>query len=218
MKGKPYRCKDCKYFTKTEHNKNDTRGRGLCKLALNGTRRARGTGVYYYSDKECKYFDINSKRNSTVYIHYGDSEFKPQYVGKDDEHSVLFSKMPGLWGSPVDAKYGWKDWCIREGLKNFSETIWFKFKLKPEAEVLHVYKERDILPYVKIPNHLDNKIGGISMYGILKRDELKRDYDAIELHLSQNPGDLHYTIFNTWDCDSIVVWNPDVIIPIYEEQ
>lgn len=33
--------------------------------------------------------------------------------------------------------------------------------------------------------------------------------DAIELHLIENP-ELYWTLY-TWDCDSVLVMNPDVI-------
>lgn len=48
----------------------------------------------------------------------------------------------------------------------------------------------------------------------LKREELYRDFDGMMVWMSHNWNELHNNmLFNLWDVDSIVVWNPDVIIP-----
>lgn len=39
-------------------------------------------------------------------------------------------------------------------------------------------------------------------------------YDAVELIHGNNYGELHFSLFNTWDCDSIVILNKNVIVPI----
>lgn len=43
-------------------------------------------------------------------------------------------------------------------------------------------------------------------------------YSDMELHYSNYNGDVRSgydtrMLFNGWDCDSIVIWNPDIIIP-----
>ena len=51
---------------------------------------------------------------------------------------------------------------------------------------------------------------------------LKQGYDGIELHLSEEITDdskdgLYWKLYG-WDCDSILVMNPDVVIPVEIER
>ena len=54
--------------------------------------------------------------------------------------------------------------------------------------------------------------------GILKRkvwttldfEKLAQEYDAIEVLISGDPG-LYYELYG-WDCDSILIMNPEIII------
>ena len=42
-------------------------------------------------------------------------------------------------------------------------------------------------------------------------ESLSKSYDAIELHLSDSEDNLYMMLYG-WDCDSILIMNPDVIV------
>ena len=42
-------------------------------------------------------------------------------------------------------------------------------------------------------------------------DRMSKDYDGLELFILDDYCNLHDGMFYTWDCDSIVIWNPYVV-------
>ena len=153
------------------------------------------------------------------YIHYGHTEFNLDEVQKSVP-SIKSKPDKGIWASPVDTDWGWKDWCESEDWSCSDMSVSFRFILTDSAKILEVHKEEDILDYV-ITNQdslqfrrYTHNLTDICDY--LDTEKLYSEFDGIELFLSDNYS-MHDGIFNSWDCDSIVVWNPDVIIPIRED-
>lgn len=150
------------------------------------------------------------------YIHYGSSSFDPERFitieGYEhiDEYSALNKPRHGvgLWGSPVDGCYiSWKDWCEGEDFHTEKLNKSFEFTLKPEAKILTVESFLHIFPYLKeykIGPYIDRCIDFKTIFD---------KFDGMELVLSpETYMELHDGIFYTWDCDSIVVWNKEVIV------
>lgn len=146
-----------------------------------------------------------------TYIHYGSNQF---------EHSLFcpirniqYSNKPngGLWASPIDAEYGWKEWCNDNSFRECKEDVSFKFVLADSSRVIHIrsYKDIDELPLFP------------KQFGWALPDFEKAYYlgiDAIELHLSEDesPDGMNglYWLLYGWDCDSILILNPKIVIPI----
>lgn len=142
------------------------------------------------------------------YIHYGTDKFNPALVSTEENH---FRKPAGLWASPTDTNWGWKDWCLAEDFHTGSLNKFFKFTLKPCAKILVVNGLDDVMDYLDIIETEFKYLPDIR----LKRKELYRDFDGMMVWMSHNWNELHNNIlFNLWDVDSIVVWNLDVIIPL----
>lgn len=156
----------------------------------------------------------------TVYVHYGSDTFNRAQVviSASDWNKVLIGKPNGLWASPVDAKGGWKDWCEGEEFHLDALDKHFKFKLKDTARILEVHNIEDIFRYV-----YEHRFGwelwynGKSTKVYLDNQALMEDFDGMELYLSENYK-LRDQFFSAWDCDSICIWNPDVIEVIKEEE
>jgi hypothetical protein len=157
-----------------------------------------------------------------TYVHYGSSKFQNEKF-KSIKNELYFTKPSGgLWASPIDAKFGWKDWNECSSFAECSEENCFQFRLDADAKVLDIYSEKDLdgLPV----KGLDGLPALDGLHSFLDFEELLRQgYDAIELHLSQekpvNTFGLHglrYRLYG-WDCDSILVMNPDVIEPTLEK-
>lgn len=147
-----------------------------------------------------------------MYIHYGSNRFDRQILeNKRSENANRVDWKPrGLWASPVGASLGWKEWCENECWEGSDFSKHFCFELAPDAKVLHVRSLRDAQRYlIKSPYETLFHTG----WDYLDCDKLCRDYDAIELHISNNYGELHdCNVFYPWDVDSICVWNPDAIV------
>lgn len=155
------------------------------------------------------------------YVTYGITKDKfSKTIFYDRNHMTLPCKpLYGLWGSRVDAEYGWKDWCADSGFRECSEGNKMEFVLVEDSKVLEVHKETDILPYIvsRLPQFdyspfqiLENRSTSI-MDGIIFDKLGNEGYDGLELFISDDYLRLHNGVFSTWDCDSIVVWNFDAI-------
>lgn len=146
------------------------------------------------------------------YIHYGANKYEP---GKfkpivNCDHDWTKPRSGGLWASPVNAKWGWRQWCNSENFETERLVNSFTFTLSPEARVCHVRTINDLRKLPKRQHMID------SMYYTIDFEKAMREYDAIELHLSEDVGDswedsLYFKLYG-WDCDSILIMNPEVIV------
>lgn len=141
---------------------------------------------------------------SDTYIHYGHRCFVPELFEEIKNKPSMCKPHGGLWASPVNAEFGWKDWCKENGyfVKNMGES--FKFRLRYDAEVLHLRKFSDVKAMPKL------KSGQPASWYCPDFEKMLADgIDAIELHISDDQK--LYDALYGWDCDSILVMNPSVI-------
>lgn len=142
----------------------------------------------------------------TTYIHYGGNRFFPKQFRPIKNRQYFNKPFGGLWASPVDAEYGWKQWTEDNHYGERSESDAFRFAL-PDANILHISKKSDLdkLPMTGSHDALDMT----SMRCLDFEKLLSSRFDAIELHLSDN-WELYWDLYG-WDCDCILILNPDVI-------
>ena len=141
-----------------------------------------------------------------TYIHYGHKHFDKTMFVRVRNNSPKNKPIGGLWASPDDATFGWKDWCEAEDFRECKEENSFQFTL-PEANILKINSVED---FRKLPILTQD----YNVMGWLIDFEqcFKLGYDAIELCLSED-YDLYYELYG-WDCDSILVLNPDMVVEI----
>ena len=159
-----------------------------------------------------------------IYVHYGTTKFdKNQF--KPIETFPFFPKPKGgFWASAKDAKFGWKEWNKQENYQETRDDNKIEFKLSPEARILRLESTQDIADAVsRYPTEVPKEIQSSDLHGILRLtlcpldfNAIARDYDAIEVIVSNWNGVSH--MLPMWDCDSIVIMNPDVIVPIEEKR
>lgn len=162
-------------------------------------------------------------KDKQVYIHYGNTNFeKERFVPIYNEGTA--KPRGGFWGSPIDAKFGWKDWNDSEHFCECNINNSVQFVLSDNAKVLHIdcVDQLDELPIIE--DELSHLFGRYSSMLRIDWVDLCKDYDAIELHLSDEKpskkksnepsylsmNGLYWKLYG-WDCDSIVVMNPDVV-------
>ena len=152
------------------------------------------------------------------YIHYGNKSYDPEKFNEiKNRKSCIPKPIGGMWASAVDAQYGWKQWCENNDFRECNEDNSFKFTLSEDAKVLHIYNTKTLedLPMQELEEW---QISSITKTYYLDFEKLKEEYDAIELHLSEEEIDedfnfmdgLYYALYG-WDCDSILIMNPDII-------
>lgn len=149
------------------------------------------------------------------FIHYGSNEFKPELVqfknpNKADNPGCLNKPSFGLWASPIgDEYYTWEEFCEGFNMDSFNKS--FSFTLADNAKILKINS-------IDEWSYFCNQFGKIPDYDYEKQCELKvkiwdnitKNFDAFFLYYSNFPGwDLN---FSSWDVDSLVVFNHDVVI------
>lgn len=149
-----------------------------------------------------------------TYIHYGADIFDPEKV---DIHNNPWRNKPenGFWGTPEGSLNNWKEWCLSNKYRTETLGRRIRFRLKEDARVYVVNSEEkeNAIPLQQIDEAMILK--GINQYQpiasrIYDFEALKREgYDAVEVDISECPGLL--IIMFGWDCDSILILNPEVV-------
>ena len=144
---------------------------------------------------------------SGLYVHYGQPAFDRRLFNPVRNIGGV-KPYGGLWASPAASPLGWSDWCIENDFRTDSLKTGFMFCLADDARVLDIYRsdQLDGLP------ELD---AGRTGWCFLDFEKLAQEYDAVELDLSNEVRDrwdsgLYYRLYG-WDCDSILIMNPDII-------
>lgn len=142
---------------------------------------------------------------TATYIHYGHKEFDINKFEAPKSRQWGNKPRGGLWASRTDAKYGWKQWNNESGFTTCREDNAFMFKISDKANVLYINCVEDVhlLPDQKVDLEL-------TCFKTVDFEQLMSDgIDAIELNLS-NDQYLYNTLYG-WDCDSILILNPNII-------
>lgn len=143
------------------------------------------------------------------FIHYGSPVFDPKLFTPAKNRKFPDSKpeyKTGLWASPVDSEYSWKDWCESENFRECANDNAFIFELHPNTRI---YTINNIDDLNAIPQVCEKCWVGLDF------EALSKDYDV--LHLTAD-GFLKTRLIEqtlstySWDCESIVVLNAGVII------
>lgn len=141
------------------------------------------------------------------YIHYGGAFDEDKFVPIKNISS--FNKPHGgFWASPVDTQWGWFDWCKSERFCEETLINPFVFELKDGANVLEIKHSSDV---PKLPIQNQDEVARI-VKPIDYEALLGQGIDAIEFSMAQDYDGLYFAMYG-WDCDSLLVLNPDIIVP-----
>lgn len=138
------------------------------------------------------------------YIHYGHKSFEENKF--DSPQNIPYRNKPtgGLWGSPVDAVLGWREWCEAESYSDCKESNSFVFELKDTANVLVIKSMDNVSKLTTTKESVD------CMKAFDFEKMLADGIDAI-LFLVSECRELYMEMYG-WDCDSILVLNKNVIV------
>lgn len=145
------------------------------------------------------------QEHSSRYIHYGSNTFD---INKDVSFTVHTDWKPsGLWASPETCMLSWADFCKEAQFHCDRLAKHFTFQLSPEAKILHLHKLDDAKDYLEVA-----ETTRYNTYYKLNSNRLYENFDGVELHISEDYARFHSNnVFNTWDVDSICIWNLNVI-------
>ena len=149
-----------------------------------------------------------------IYRHFGSKAFHPEYFTRITNDPVRSKPYGGLWASRVGASHGWKEFCETAQYQTKHLQKHFDFTLRPNAHIhtIRTIEDLFVLPMRENPNP--------AVYGACLPDFvmcIKLGIDAVELtwygEEFRQPGSGPVGgALRSWDCDSIVILNPDIIL------
>lgn len=168
-----------------------------------------------------------------LYVHLGEQEFDPAQFTPVKNKPLCIKPSGGYWASAVNAPYGWIDFLNSQYASE--DDDWNKeldptdkpsvfeapkasfFKISENARVLVIdsASAKQELPKQDIGS-FPSLLGLSIANDAIDFEALSEEYDVIDFRFSDDEN--LYMEFYGWDCDSIVVMNPDVVQKISREQ
>lgn len=150
------------------------------------------------------------------YIHYGHEKFDRKLFAPVRNGTKLNKPDGGLWASPVDAERGWYEWCKSNEFVLGRLKTSFEFELSQNARVLKLTPDNVWdLPEDKNGFFRRTPRGERDFFSMVESvdfEALAREWDVLECSLTEYP-ELYWSLYG-WDCDCILVLNPEVIVDV----
>lgn len=146
-------------------------------------------------------------------IHYGSRNFN-RNIFRPIINRQWEKPHGGLWTSPVNSEWGWKDWCEMENFRKCRKGNSFELELKPKVEVLIIDSHSDLL---NCPL-LDSYQYALSSHYI-NFEKVAQNYGAIwltEKGLSESRWARDVSLYS-WDCETVLILNPDCFNVVSKE-
>ena len=143
------------------------------------------------------------------YIHYGHTKFEKSVFNKIKNVDCSTKPKGGLWASDVESEHGWKEWCNENEFRDCDKENSFTFTLSDDAKILYIESVNGL---ESLPKGKDKFGLNFSSWYLLDFEKLAETYDAVEVSISSD-FDLYYKLYG-WDCDSIVIMNPDIVVEL----
>lgn len=130
----------------------------------------------------------------------------------------------GVWGSPVESEYGWKDWCTMEDYNTESLSIYTKWRIKNPSRLIKIDCMEDLLsvyekyPYITPENPNKESLDFHAMMkdgwsGVWLTQEGEMDTRENFGYPEDNWAIQRINLYG-WDCESIVCWDPEEVVVI----
>ena len=159
--------------------------------------------------------DVTDK-DENIYVHYGDNAFIRSRFELIENRDFSNKPKGGLWASSFEAKNSWCAWCVENDFSKEKLDEYFCFRLSKTANVLRIESLEDCqgLPIQPVgymhEEFLDPNYKIIDYKACIKRgiDAIEYKYDIARK--SEKFEEIDSVMWG-WDCDSILILNPDVI-------
>lgn len=160
---------------------------------------------------------MNSMKPDREFIVYGKTIDERRFVKPHNGYNQFINKPDGgLWASPTNSRWGWRDWCLSENYP-INLDVWTRFRLVPKARILEIH----------CLDHLRKVFGRYGRRHPLLREVvldwnlLRAHYDGVFLSEQGNnechlPLELGAPDLNGWDCESLLVLDLSKIVVIRE--
>ena len=135
--------------------------------------------------------------------HYGSTHYRPDLFSPISDVPFRNKPQGGLWTSPVDSEYGWKQWNEDEDFRDCKEY----FDIDFEGTVLKIDSAEDmgLLPWIESD--------GMHFVSFQALCAIGFSYDAIHLTVKGQEETRHTYPRSLcgWDCETLLVMSPEAI-------
>lgn len=154
--------------------------------------------------------------SNEVYVFCGSDHFdRSRFIPIKNVSYPWVKPHGGMWSSPVNSDNTWEDWCLGNGFRIEKLDKQFRFILAEGSKVLRIRSNKDLdelysrgykrheldqYPYL----HDD------SLYYLDFEKILANGYDGIQVTIT---NETYWSLYG-WDCDTLLVLNPDCVIEI----
>lgn len=148
-----------------------------------------------------------------VYVFCGSDHFdKNMFMPITNNPYPWVKPLGGMWSSPIDSDNTWADWCLGNGFRLERLDKHFRFVLAEGSKVLRIKSNKDLDElYSQGYKRSDfDRYPHDDMYYLDFEKILADGYDAIQVTIT---NETYWSLYG-WDCDTLLVLNPDCIIEI----
>lgn len=137
-------------------------------------------------------------------IHYGSGIFDKDKI-KPVTNDGWVKPKGGLWTSPINSQWGWRDWCACEQFRECKEEVSFTLRFKSGAKILIIDSYEDLIDLpLTSPEWSDR-------HKYPDFEAISKIADAIWLtEKGQERTRLTYPIsLYGWDCETVLILNKE---------
>lgn len=163
-------------------------------------------------------------------VHYGSSSYDPEKFVPAKNPAYWFPKPAGggLWTSPENSSWGWKQWCEYGRFHTEELDTSFRLQLHPASKVVMIDSWEDYKKDLKVINvSVAEKERWITLdgsYRIVDFEGMLADGIAA-IWLTENgqnvtrfgPRLATFDSLYGWDCESVLILDKEAIIPITDQ-
>lgn len=158
-------------------------------------------------------------KDENTYVHYGAKSYARENFETIKDRDYSNKPDGGLWACACQAKNSWQSWCIENNFRRTNLGEYFYFNLSPTANILRIKSLEDCKELILRPvgymheEYLDSNYEVIEYRACMESgiDAIEYKYDvASELEEFEEINKIMWG----WDCDSVLILNPDIIVPV----
>ena len=161
---------------------------------------------------------IQILKDENSYVHYGAKFFVRDKFKPIENRDFINKPDGGLWASSCKAKNSWCTWCVENNFRKPKLDECFHFSLSKTANILRIESLEDCKELILHPvGYMHEEYMNPNYEVIDYKACMERGIDAIEYRYdiackSEDFEEID-SIMRGWDCDSILILNPEIIIP-----
>lgn len=149
-----------------------------------------------------------------IVVNYGKTSYQKKKVRRVKNYPLINKFKGGLWTSPIDSKYGWRDFILQGNIhRPLNYPTVFRLKGNSKIYIIDSIKDVEFLPTT---SKVDNNEFRTLSVGIDFEKLIRLGYDGVYL-TDNGQSKTRYTTSNSgirmygWDVETVAIFNPEIL-------